>query len=233
MHRGRGAASARSVADATREKLIEAAGRVFAERGFHGTTVREICLRAGANVAAVNYHFGDKLGLYAEILRRLVRASASDVEMVLARDERGLTPEERLRRIIAARVRGVLRANRPDWASLLMTHEFARPSPAMARVVNEAIRPIYDAVREIAGEILGLPRDHETTRMCVHSIIAQVIHYVQARPILAQLWPELRMTPEQIDRIANHVAEFSLAYLRAFRPPAGALAARKNTRRRT
>ena len=59
----------------TRDKLIEAAGHVFAERGYRAATIREICRRAGANVAAVNYTFGDKMGLYTEVLRHSVRAA--------------------------------------------------------------------------------------------------------------------------------------------------------------
>src|SRR5947207_5435679 len=56
--------------DPTREKLLAAAAEVFAEAGFRNATVREICQRAGANIAAVNYHFGDKEKLYLEVLRR-------------------------------------------------------------------------------------------------------------------------------------------------------------------
>ena len=52
----------------TRQALIEAGGAVFAEVGFHNATVREICRRAGANGAAVNYHFEDKAALYREVL---------------------------------------------------------------------------------------------------------------------------------------------------------------------
>src|SRR5208282_4220002 len=55
--------------DETRRQILEVAGGVFAETGFRDATVREICRRAGANIAAVNYHFGDKETLYAEVLR--------------------------------------------------------------------------------------------------------------------------------------------------------------------
>ena len=47
----------------TRDRLLKASTRLFADRGFKHVTVREICRAARANVAAVNYHFGDKLGL--------------------------------------------------------------------------------------------------------------------------------------------------------------------------
>jgi TetR/AcrR family transcriptional regulator, regulator of cefoperazone and chloramphenicol sensitivity len=89
--------------------------------------------------------------------------------------------------------------------------------------VNEALRPTYDRLREIVGAILGLPRDHDTTRLCTHSVIGQVVHYIVARPILARLWPELKMTPAQLDRIADHIADFSLAYLQTFRTRRGDL----------
>ena len=60
--------------EATRAKLLQAATHVFAEQGFHAATVREICTRADVNVAAINYHFRDKLGLYFEVLRQSIAA---------------------------------------------------------------------------------------------------------------------------------------------------------------
>src|SRR5579863_9420821 len=97
----------RSAADLTRNKLIEAAGHVFAERGYRSATIREIWRRAGANVAAVNYTFGDKMGLYTEVLRQSVRM-AQNPEMAASLDER-LSPEETIRGVIRARVRSLCR----------------------------------------------------------------------------------------------------------------------------
>ncbi len=58
----------------TRDRLLRAGERLFAERGFKKVTVREICRAAGANVAAINYHFGDKLGLYREVMKTAIDA---------------------------------------------------------------------------------------------------------------------------------------------------------------
>src|SRR5205085_319722 len=56
--------------DTTRERILDAAGEIFAERGFDAATIREICKRADANIAAVNYYYRDKECLYLEAVVR-------------------------------------------------------------------------------------------------------------------------------------------------------------------
>jgi TetR/AcrR family transcriptional regulator, regulator of cefoperazone and chloramphenicol sensitivity len=198
--------------DLTRDKLIEAAGYVFAERGYRAATIREISRRAGANVAAVNYTFGDKMGLYTEVLRHSVHA-AKTAAMNAALDS-SLSPEEAIRSVIRARLMSLCQEKRPDWHFRLVMHEFTHPTPAMARVVDEGMRPIYERMRKAVGDMIGLPPDHETTRLSLNSIIGQILFYTFSRPVLAHLQPELKLTPSQLDRIAGHIADFSLAYLK-------------------
>src|SRR3954469_17924131 len=84
---------------ATRQSLLEAAGEVFAEVGFRAATVREICQRAGANIAAVNYHFGDKEKLYLEVLRHAQRYAAEKYPTNMGVTA-AATPEEKLQAFI-------------------------------------------------------------------------------------------------------------------------------------
>jgi AcrR family transcriptional regulator len=200
--------------DATRARLVEAGGEVFADHGYQSATVRDICARAGANIAAVNYHFGDKLALYVAVLRQAICAAQADE--ILAPPHPSGKPEQSLRLFIAAMLRHTcLGGERRAWHVRIMAHEMAHPTEALPRVVEEIIGPRYAAIRQILSRIIGLPPDHDTTRFCAHSVIGQVLHYVHARPVIACLWPDLKMTPERVDQIANHIADFSLSSLRA------------------
>ncbi|SRR5581483_4560934 len=204
-----------AVPDATQAKLLEAAGQVFSELGFHAATVREICARAGANVAAVNYHFGDKLELYVAVLKYSMCLAQPEVLRELMAED--VPPEEKIPRFVRLMLRKMHGVERPAWYFKIMAHEMAHPTPALGRIVEEILQPNYSRFSELVGRALGLPAAHETTRLCVHSIVGQVLHYGHGRAVLAHLWPELQMTPERIDQVADHIAQFSLAGLAAVR----------------
>jgi AcrR family transcriptional regulator len=200
--------------DPTRAKLIAAAGEVFAEQGFQSATVREICQRAGANVAAVNYYFRDKLGLYTEVLRESITANQGEAMQEAVTNAK--TPEQALRYLISGILRRMYGEDRPAWNFRIMAHEMAQPTPALRHVIDEVLRPRYNQLRGIIGQILKLPADHETTRLFAHSVIGQAVHYVHARPVIGILWPDLKLTQVK-DRqlVANHIADFTLRNLRA------------------
>lgn len=201
----------RTEVDQTRDKIIEAAGQVFADRGFHAATVRDVCKLAGANVAAVNYHFRDKLGLYKEVLQHSARAAKQGMAAALDSKAR---PEEILRAVVRARIRSLFGDSRSDWQFRIMLHEVTQPTPVIAHVIEEIMRPIYARMLALIGEILGLPPDHERTRLCQNSIMGQILLYPLAWPLLIHFWPQLKKTPAQLDRVAEHIADFSLAYLK-------------------
>ena len=202
-------------ADPTRAKLIDAAGEVFAERGFQSATVREICQRAGANVAAVNYYFRDKLGLYTEVLRESICANQGEiVQEAMAQAE---SPEEALRLFISGALRRMYAGDRPAWNFRIMAHEMAQSTPALGHVIDGVLRPRYNQLRGITERILHLSPDRPAIApLRATAFIGQVVHYVHARPVLAVLWPDLQLSrAEDRELVANHIADFTLRNLRA------------------
>ena len=201
--------------DATRARLLEAAGEVFAQHGFEPATVREICTRANANIAAVNYHFRDKMGLYLAVLQESIcAAKLADMRQAT---EPGQSPEQALHLIISAMLRRMSNpAERGNWHVRLMAHELANPTAGLDRVVELAIAPNYATLRGVLAQLLNLPPDHDTTRLCAHSVIGQVVHWAHARPVIARVWPALQMDDSRLTQIARHITDFSLAALHTF-----------------
>ncbi|OIJ68023.1 TetR/AcrR family transcriptional regulator [Streptomyces mangrovisoli] len=72
------------MSDTSRERIVDAATRLFAEHGYDGTSTRQIAAEAGLNMATVNYHTGAKKELYVEVMRRAHQAERSALEMALA-----------------------------------------------------------------------------------------------------------------------------------------------------
>jgi hypothetical protein len=93
----------------------------------------------------------------------------------------------------------------------------AEPTPALRRLINKVGRPIFQRLLELIGGMIGLPAEDDKTRLCAISVMGQILVYVLASPLLTGVWPELKMTPVQVDRIADHIADFSLSYIQNFR----------------
>src|SRR5512145_2863835 len=122
-----------AASEQTRERLLSAAREVFSECGFQGATVREICRRAGANVAAVNYHFGSKDGLLAEALHfeslKLLQEANAQADAC---------PEVRLGLFLRDFMHMLLDEQNASTQCRIMARELADPTPALDKIVREA-----------------------------------------------------------------------------------------------
>ena len=210
-----GRKSAKENPDDTLHRLLQAATEVFAEVGYEAATIRTICARASANVALINYHFGDKFELYSEVLRQCARKRP--VDAVRAALDSGKLPEEILRDLIRIRLHSAFEGDESGYDLRLLCHELAKPTPAMTQHLKTLVLPTFHRVLEVIGAILRLPPDHEETRMCARSVMGQVLLYVITRPLATQVWAEKYNEKGFVDRVADHIADFSLAYMRESR----------------
>lgn len=197
---------------ATRQRLLEAALEVFARDGFRGATIERICKKAGANIAAAHYHYGDKRKLYAAVFEHAERRAQADAP---AEAPPTGPPEARLRAVVAAFLRRLLDPGRPAWMAQLLAHELIDPTPALDRLVRRRMRANHEQIASIIRELApGAPI--EAVRLATLSIVAQCVFYRNSAAIVSRLYPDLDAAGE-IDRLADHVTRFSLAGIAALR----------------
>ena len=202
--------------DETRQHLLEAAGEVFAEAGFRNATVREICRRAGANIAAVNYHFGDKEHLYVELLRYSYGKTLEKYPPLL-----GLAadapPEKKLRAFIHSLLLRIFDTGPTSWHGRLMAREMIEPSAALDSLVEDRLRPMSVQLSEIVAEILHRPVTDDCVRLCAFSVVSQCTFYKHCHPVMVRLYPgQSEMDAANLEQIADHINKFSLAALKSF-----------------
>jgi AcrR family transcriptional regulator len=201
----------------TRQALLAAAGRVFAEHGYGNTTVRQICREAGANVAAVNYHFGGKERLYLEVIRQVHSQAVSKYPLDLDLGP-AAGPEERLRAFVRSFLFRVFDPGPSAWMVKLIALEMINPSVALDSLVRERIRPMAEALTGIVREMLGSRADAERVRLHGLSVVSQCLFYAHCRSMVRKLYPDLKLGFEEVERLADHIVQFSLAALRAASP---------------
>ena len=185
----------------TRERLLRVGAELFAARGFKDVTVREICRAAAANVAAVNYHFGDKAGLYREVLQVAIDM-IREVNDAARAAGAGSPPEEKLRRYLVVFLQRALSPNN-DTIYRLMQREVDQPTPAMDAIVEQAVRPRVEYLASVVAEMTHCNPADPDVLYCVGAIMSQTIIFVRKNPIVERLGFKFTPTKANIEAAAE------------------------------
>lgn len=197
-------------------RLLDAAIEFFARDGFEGASVREICAKARANVAAVKYYFGDKAGLYRASLDAAGEALLSDRPPPTP--PAGTDPRTALRLMIRWAVEFTV-AGGPRRVALtrIILRELREPTPVFEELLATRGAPMLAEVREIvlalATGSLSMPAA-ERLALCVIVCATQYEHSIE---LLTRLGYPPPKTAEELDLLAEVISGMAIAYVDARR----------------
>lgn len=198
---------------ATRKLLLEAAGIIFAQKGFDRATAKEIADAAGTNAASVNYHFGGIERLYEAVL-----VHAHD-ELISLRQLQDMTADdlpaqEKLRRLMAMVVALFTGPDTSSWAIRVISREFLSPSPYLVVLREKALDPKKSLILDIVAELADLPKDDPAVMRCFFNIAAPCGMLLMVnREMFRQVLPSLEKSdPATLER---HLVQFALGGISA------------------
>lgn len=216
--------------DGIREKIIDSAGRVFAERGYKSATVRQICQAADVNVAAVNYYFGDKEHLYLETVKQAHRRLSAQFPIPPGPEPTGSTlptrPAAKLHGFVSAMLARMIGGKATPWEQRLMLREVLHPTHACRELVEEYFRPQLELLLGIVSELLPRDTPAHKQRLVAFSIIGQCLFYRIAGDIVEMMATQDDQNKFSIEELAEHITTFSLAAIS--RSPASAVSVPQN-----
>jgi len=193
----------------TRERLLEAAGRLFADKGYRDATVRDICELAGTSVATINYHFGSKAKLYADVLSSIFRHAVERYPLNPgSRDD--AAPEEDFRAFVRGFLFRRLDPTRPEWHCRLLRREMLEPSATMKTTARNSLDRLRSKLRRLLTELAPEEASAEQIDLCVASVIGQCLYYHHDRQIMPPTLSELTRASDGVEKVARHICEFSL-----------------------
>jgi len=197
---------------ATRERLLEAAAKLFAQDGFRHVTVRDISKEARANLASVNYHFGDKLQLYMSVVRAAIESVRGEVDATMPTSA-SMSAEDKLRHYLQSSLQRVHSPGRRTLLQRLFSHELMEPTPAAELLVDQIFRPRLRWLSGVVAELMDEEPTDDRVRRCVSSIQGQFL--LHAASHLRGVLYDAPRTQAEIDAEVEHILAFSLAGIRA------------------
>ena len=203
-----------------RDRLLQAALRLFAAKGFERTSIRDIASAAGANVSAVGYYFSDKAGLY-----RAAFFEPIGEQCQASLPEPGSVPlPVMMHGFFRAFLQPLKQGESVQQVMRLHFREIVEPTGLWTELIETEIRPQHEALLRVLVAEFGLRQADVELQRLTFSIIGMAIHFFVAQDIVQAIAPEVMDGPEAIDALAQQLANGSLAMIEAERQRRATLA---------
>ena len=200
----------------TKQKILQAAIKVFSRKGFRGATVREIVSEADAhNLNSVVYYFGSKEELYKAVLEFMFEDAQKFLPDEPLPDAIKAGPTDKLKVFIRTYLKVIYVIDTELDADLatIFSKEIANPSPFLDAMVKRYIAPANEELNKIIKEIIGKKTSSAVLRECESSILGQIYYHLLAWPLIIRCYPNHPSPHSQINRQADHITRFSLGGL--------------------
>lgn len=199
--------------EVTRERIMKAAERLFAERGYDGTSIRAIVARAHVNQAAINYHFEGKDGLYREVLRAAFRGLTED-QLTHAGEANQMSREEALAAFVRRQLRPLLARDEASRHIRIFNWETVRPTPVFRRLLTEEAAPFMGVATDLVRRFMP-EADHRTLVVAAIWLLGQCSIFVRNREQLAGPPVELALEEAAVGWLAQTISRWTIAGLGA------------------
>ncbi|MHA1564855.1 MAG: CerR family C-terminal domain-containing protein [Alphaproteobacteria bacterium] len=205
----------------TRDQLIDAALRLFAIHGYHGVSTRMVTKEAGANLAAINYHFGGKQGLYEAVIDNIAVNMGRLIGPIANQVREAIDSAGNDRQAIATAVHefclGFITAlvgetSRRPMVGLVM-REFSVPTEDFSVLFDKAIEPLHKTLSAIVAASCGEDPTDTNVIMRAHALLGMCISFAIARAVLCRRMDWQDYTPARVAAIGEAVASVMLPAL--------------------
>jgi AcrR family transcriptional regulator len=191
-----------------RDRVLEVACGMFAKAGFHGTHFREICKRAGTNVAGICYHFQSKEGLYQAVLMEAGRR-LSDRDEDLATSCAHLPPDQRLLNLTESLLQKL--SERRAWIAKLLARELLEPTCGAHTYVASGLEKDCVLLQYVMKDLLRANPSPEAVRLHALHLIGECVFYSLAAENPNHPLTQLSVGFPSRARLARFLTERSLA----------------------
>lgn len=207
---GDGAAHGQDRGTRSRERLLQEATRLFAEKGFARASTREICQAAGQNIAAIHYYFGDKAGLYRAVLSQPIELIQQELGQF---DDPALTLHEALRCLLGAFLCPPAPGEPVDPTMRLYLREMIEPSGAFHDVVAELVTPLHERVVALLARHVGVTQPDDALHQLAFALSAMAHDYGMSRPFMDALAPGLLHGEGALERVLDRLVAYATALI--------------------